>query len=380
MRVAYIAMMGVPSARAQSVHVMKMADALNKLGKLHALILPWRKVDLKKLYEYYNTSEILVVFLPCLDLMSFAYSRGVRNSILLGILFRIKHVTFAFSVFFYMFLRRGYLCWTREPLLTVIAKALSYTTIFDVHGLLSFPRTLMGSALQRADLCVALTPSLGEVIRNYNQNIIIAGDCIDLGEFERSEPVDLGEGQHIVYIGWLSEEKGVYDLIKAWRLLAEANRHLWLVGGGDVWKVKNFINELGLTNIHVTGPFPHSEAIRYYEAATIAVVPTRKTPFFQFSSPLKLFEAAASKKPIVASKIEGNKEFIEDGVNGLLFEEGKPRDLAKKIDQLLKNEELRQRVATFAYERVKKHTWENRAQAVLVKLKSILSRTRWASL
>jgi len=351
------------------VHVMKMSEALDRLGELQALILPGMGVDLKKVYKYYGTSEIPTIFLPCLDLLNFAYSKGIRNSVLLGTLFRIKHVTFTIISFIYLLFRRRCLFWTREPLLIVVAKGLGYKTIFDLHGLSSFPQVIMGLALKKTDLCVVLTPSLRNTIRSYNKRILIAGDCVDLKEMDNAQPIDLGGGQHVLYVGWLSEEKGVYDLLKAWKRVMNEDRHLWFVGGGNIRDAKEFAEEETLKNVNFVGALPHSEAIRYLKSSTINIIPTRKSPFFRYSSPMKLFEAAASRKPIVASDIEGNKELIEEGVTGLLFKDGDPRDLAKKIGKLLESEELRQRIAFFAYERVKEHTWENRVRAVLAGLK-----------
>jgi len=367
MKITYIAMVNVPSPRAQSVHIMKMAEALDRLGKLQALILPGMGVDLKKVYQYYDISEIPIVLLPCLDILTFVYSRGVRNAPLLGLLFRIKHITFTISSFVYMLFKRRRILWTREPLLTVVGKKLGYKTVFDVHGLSSFPRATIGLALRSADLCVALTSSLENVIRSHNEHVLVAGDCVDLKEMDNAQPIDLGGGQHVMYVGWLSKEKGVYDLLKAWKRVMNEDRHLWFVGGGGIQDLKNFADKEGLRNVHFVGALPHSEAIRYLKSSTINVIPTRKSPFFRYSSPMKLFEAAASKKPIIASNIEGNKEFVKDGVSGLLFKEGNPKNLAKKMNRLLENKELRRKVAIIAYEEVKEYTWKNRVQKVLEK-------------
>jgi glycosyltransferase involved in cell wall biosynthesis len=51
-------------------------------------------------------------------------------------------------------------------------------------------------------------------------------------------------------------------------------------------------------------------------------------------------EAMAMEKPVVVSKSGGPQEIVQDGVNGLLFENGNPADLAKKVLFLLSNQSL----------------------------------------
>ncbi|MDZ4389009.1 MAG: glycosyltransferase [Gemmatimonadales bacterium] len=54
-----------------------------------------------------------------------------------------------------------------------------------------------------------------------------------------------------------------------------------------------------------------------------------------------LLEAMAAGRPIIASRVDGVPHYIQDGVNGLLFESENVAELAEKLDRLLSDAELR---------------------------------------
>ncbi|RLC37349.1 MAG: hypothetical protein DRH33_05855 [Candidatus Nealsonbacteria bacterium] len=69
--------------------------------------------------------------------------------------------------------------------------------------------------------------------------------------------------------------------------------------------------------------------------------------------PLVPLEAGASKKPIVASNVDGVRETIIDGKTGFLFEPKSAKDLAEKIIKLYQDEELRKEMGERGFEFVK---------------------------
>jgi glycosyltransferase involved in cell wall biosynthesis len=66
-----------------------------------------------------------------------------------------------------------------------------------------------------------------------------------------------------------------------------------------------------------------------------------------------LLEAMASSKPVVASRIGGNPEAVEDGRTGLIVPPGDVDSLAKAIQHLVQNRELRQSMGQAGRQRVK---------------------------
>jgi glycosyltransferase involved in cell wall biosynthesis len=70
-------------------------------------------------------------------------------------------------------------------------------------------------------------------------------------------------------------------------------------------------------------------------------------------------EALASGLPCLVSDIPGNKEWIEDGVNGWLFRDGDADDLAEKILQAIKSRRLFKKIGESARQTAEqKADWE----------------------
>ena len=67
-----------------------------------------------------------------------------------------------------------------------------------------------------------------------------------------------------------------------------------------------------------------------------------------------MMEAMASGLPCIASKIRGNVDLLEDGIGGYLVEVMDNASIAKKMDELVKNPELRMKMAMRNLERIKK--------------------------
>ena len=69
-------------------------------------------------------------------------------------------------------------------------------------------------------------------------------------------------------------------------------------------------------------------------------------------------EAMAADKPVIASRIDGIMEVVEDGKNGLLFEAGNDEDLAAKIRELLNDNSLRVKIVSNIETTKNKYDWE----------------------
>lgn len=82
-------------------------------------------------------------------------------------------------------------------------------------------------------------------------------------------------------------------------------------------------------------------------ASDIHVVPSRYEPFG-----LTAIEAMAMATPVVAARVGGLAEIIDDGANGLLFAPGDPADLAARLACLLQSAPLRRRLGEKAAETV----------------------------
>jgi len=103
-----------------------------------------------------------------------------------------------------------------------------------------------------------------------------------------------------------------------------------------------------------TGSLPHSETIKYYQNADILINPSLTEAFG-----MSLVEAMASQVPIIATRIGGMTEIIEDARSGLLIESDNPKALADAIIYLLENDSTRAEMGDMGYRKiVEKYTWD----------------------
>ena len=91
-----------------------------------------------------------------------------------------------------------------------------------------------------------------------------------------------------------------------------------------------------MPNVIFKGEFDYDNLPSIYENIDIQIIP----PIIPDTSPRTVWEALSSGTPLIASNIGGIPDFVEDGVNGLLFEAGNPDDLAKKMKMVLDDRSL----------------------------------------
>ena len=165
---------------------------------------------------------------------------------------------------------------------------------------------------------------------------------------KRSE-LGLEGGFVILSIARLQPVKGLDDLIGAVALLRErVDRPLLLVVGGGPQKaeLERLVAAAGLAGLvrlegEVADPRPYLAA-----ADVFALASTRE------GLPNALLEAMAAGLPIVATRVGGVPEAVEDGISGLLVQPGNPEALAEAIVRLWKDPEVRQQLGANASRRV----------------------------
>lgn len=105
---------------------------------------------------------------------------------------------------------------------------------------------------------------------------------------------------------------------------------------------------LGIADrVTFTGAVGQDEIGEYYDAADVFVLPSLAEGL-----PVVLMEAMAHGVPVIASRIMGIPELVEDGVNGLLVVPGRPEALADAVSTLAQDDAMRRRMGTKAREKV----------------------------
>ncbi|MGY4884688.1 MAG: glycosyltransferase family 4 protein [Nanobdellota archaeon] len=213
------------------------------------------------------------------------------------------------------------------PLLTQVHMIVPYAE--DVlkenapHGQMETLR--QARMISRSDKVINLSPELNEIMKKYYglEHPSNSGVIYNFAERPniKKEVVDSlrkklsPHGEKLfLYTGRLSEEKGIHELIKGFKLAKSQNPNIKLVICGGQSASKNFMKSLnkemqGLKegkDFYYAGKVNQDQLQNYYAASDYFIQPSR---FEHFS--ISLIEAMAHKKPIIMTKIPSMKEVMK---------------------------------------------------------------------
>jgi glycosyltransferase involved in cell wall biosynthesis len=181
-------------------------------------------------------------------------------------------------------------------------------------------------------------------------------------------PGEVHSPSRVYYIGQLYPWKGVDVLVEAMREVKDAE--LVIVGGlppePDLDRLRRLASSLSVEGrVRFRGFVPPPELPAERASADVFVIPLLdSTTARLFTSPLKLFEAMASGRPVVASDLPSIREILKHEENALLVPPGDAHALAGAIERLVRDRELSRRLASRAFEDVKAYSWDRRAAAL----------------
>jgi glycosyltransferase involved in cell wall biosynthesis len=167
---------------------------------------------------------------------------------------------------------------------------------------------------------------------------------------------------------------GVDVLAKAFVKVAKTNPdvNLILLGGGSQGqKIRQILTSGdGLDRVHFGGHVRQKDLPRWYHMADLYISPSHVD-----GSSVTLMEALASGLPCLVSDIPGNREWIQEDVNGWLFRDGDVDALAEKILYAIKNRGALTRISEAARQTAEqKADWRKNFGKLLDTYERILSR------
>lgn len=207
-----------------------------------------------------------------------------------------------------------------------------------------------------ADSITSPSRSIAEIAsNNYKicKPINIIPNSIDLEQFF---PLPEKEAQNptILYVGRFQELKGVFILAEAiLKVLADFPAvHFILVGPDSLYNKGNvscrefLCNKINDKRVSFYPEASSEELIKLYNKAWICVFPS-----FYESFGIVALEAMACGKAVIATKVGGFSEIIEDKVSGLLIPHGNVEALVTSIVELLNKKDYRNQLGENAYKR-----------------------------
>ena len=178
--------------------------------------------------------------------------------------------------------------------------------------------------------------------------VLIPGVGIDLGKFQKKEPTRLDirkrlnipeEKIVLMSVGELTKRKNHITVIEAIAQLKAYDIIFIICGDGPMKaRLREKAEELGVKDRLKLVGF-RKDIAELHKAADIFVFPS-----LQEGLPVALMEAMASGLPIVASKIRGNVDLIQDHLGGYLVPVQDSGQYAHAIEEVIKNPEKRQQM------------------------------------
>ena len=157
----------------------------------------------------------------------------------------------------------------------------------------------------------------------------------------------------IMYAGVISEKKGVGDVIRAIpHLRFAADAVFTFAGEGEIGAMRRLASSIVRGDkAEFLGAISNPEVFERFKSADLVLVPSRRE--FQEGFPLAMFEAIASRTPIVCSDHPIFHRLMSDRKQAMLFRSGDHRALARAIDAVLSDPDLYLRLSNAAPK-----TWE----------------------
>jgi glycosyltransferase involved in cell wall biosynthesis len=206
------------------------------------------------------------------------------------------------------------------------------------------------AALQSTVLAVNMDAS--DELRNYYPNTEFVPNGVDTDKYapgdEETARKTVGfddSGRNVLYLGRITDKKGVSYLIEAVAKLRQEypGLQLHLVYGaydeGTLDRLEGLVAERGLTDVvRFVGRVPDQQLPTYYKAADFGVYPSLSEGF-----PVVPLEAMSCGQPTVltATHIEAGAA-VTDGKNSMIARRASADSLAEKMRQLLDSPELRE--------------------------------------
>jgi len=158
---------------------------------------------------------------------------------------------------------------------------------------------------------------------------------------------------YILFFGRTTKQKGIEVLIKAADYIDPKVKIVVCTTGADTKEYLEQMTKLAKTKkniIWINKMLEEKECIELYSGAKVFVCPSIYEPFGIIN-----LEAMICEVPVVASAVGGIKEIVVNGETGFLVKPGHPKEIAKYINLLIKNEILAKKFGKKGRERVEKY-------------------------
>ncbi len=166
------------------------------------------------------------------------------------------------------------------------------------------------------------------------------------------------KGPTVCYMGRISYEKSVDEVVKSFAILLKKNPDLQLViigDGPDKAKLCGLADKLGVREKIIFTGFLYKENLVDALRAVDVFVTASKSE----NMPLSVLEAMSVGLPVVAVKEKGLAEIVKHGVNGFFAKTDDPHDIAEKIIDIIGSSDILKKMSSDSRTESLKYSHEN---------------------
>ncbi len=180
---------------------------------------------------------------------------------------------------------------------------------------------------------VALTEQEGEILKKFGAlKVKIIPNPIDTSFFK---PGDFKKENLLLYVGRFTDWKiGNFPEIAKGILKKDGEIKIAFIGFDTNPRI-DFLKKIFPERVIIRRNLSRDELLKWYQKAKVLVLPSKYEAFG-----MVCVEALSTETPIVASRVGGLEEIIQDGKTGFLFDYGNQKELEEKILFLLNNEKM----------------------------------------
>ncbi|MBV7694121.1 glycosyltransferase family 4 protein [Streptomyces sp. TRM70350] len=228
--------------------------------------------------------------------------------------------------------------------------------------------------VRSADAVINLTPSTAlrlvrQGVREERVHVVPSGYAPELFDAALPDPFPHLPRPRVAFVGRLSPQKDVGTLIEAFSRL-ETAASLLVVGDGPQRAALQERARPVPRPVQFAGFLPHGEIPAILAHTDVVVLPS---VYEELGS--VLVEAMAAGRPVVASRVGGIPDLVQDGRNGILAAPGDTSSFASAIDRLLGDPDGAARLGEAARLTVSRtHAWPKLARQVADVYREVLDR------
>jgi len=286
------------------------------------------------------------------------------------ILFSNVEIVMVFASSGYSFLEKGLIIklgWLFNKK-TIIAPRSGFL-IEDIQNKIKF-RNKVKSILNKSTYIICQGTFWKDFFKNEfnipDDKLKIINNWISVNEYD---PIKkrINSPVKILFLGWVTKNKGVYDLIHAVEKIKNKNFILEIAGNGDEFKnLKKLLQKNGLSKkVHLLNWVYGKEKKQLLNRADIFVLPS-----YREGMPNSLIEAMSSNTAVISTTVGGIPDLVKSGINGILVNPGEIEALRNAILYYLDDEEKMVAFAQKALDHVKNN---NTIEAVIDKFDELIN-------